>query len=239
MKAGGAIIAAGRGARLRAGADGVPKPLVEVGGEVLLARQARLMLEAGARPPVVAVVNSETATAIRTSGWALPRGLEVMERDTQNSMESLFAVGERLASGWFLLATVDAVVEQGEFNRFASAASKATGAAGDAQTDGVLAVTRWRGDQGPLFAQVGDEGLIRSLGGEEGAVVTAGLYFLPTTIFELAGAARVNGIRALRGFLAYLIERGFRLSAIEVAHAIDVDEPRDLEAARAAVRTHG
>jgi NDP-sugar pyrophosphorylase family protein len=70
-------------------------------------------------------------------------------------------------------------------------------------------------------------------------VVTAGLYFLPTTIFELAGAARVNGIRALRGFLAYLIERGFRLSAIEVAHAIDVDEPRDLEAARAAVRTHG
>ncbi len=45
----GAIIAAGRGERLRASSGlGVPKPLVKVAGVPLLVRQANAMLSAGA-----------------------------------------------------------------------------------------------------------------------------------------------------------------------------------------------
>ena len=63
----GAIIAAGRGERLRAASGGIPKPLVELGGEALLVRQARALAALGARP-VHAIVNSETAAMIRDRG---------------------------------------------------------------------------------------------------------------------------------------------------------------------------
>ncbi|MDB5107481.1 MAG: Nucleotidyl transferase, partial [Candidatus Binatus sp.] len=59
MKLLGAIIAAGRGERLRDAVADLPKPLVELGGEPMLARQARAMLGVGASP-IVAVINSET-----------------------------------------------------------------------------------------------------------------------------------------------------------------------------------
>jgi choline kinase len=49
------ILAAGRGARLGARAEGLPKCLLQVGGEPLLERQLRILAEAGASP-VLAVV---------------------------------------------------------------------------------------------------------------------------------------------------------------------------------------
>jgi mannose-1-phosphate guanylyltransferase len=55
----GAILAAGYGERMQANGSALPKPLVEVGGEPLLLRQARLMAAAGVRR-VIAVVNSKT-----------------------------------------------------------------------------------------------------------------------------------------------------------------------------------
>ena len=51
----GAIIAAGRGERLRNSThDDIPKPLVKLGDEVMLSRQARALFDAGASS-VVAV----------------------------------------------------------------------------------------------------------------------------------------------------------------------------------------
>ena len=67
-------------------------------------------------------------------------------------------------------------------------------------------------------------------------MVTAGLYFLSTRIFDYAADARRAGLGALRRFLAMLIERGMALDAIEIDGSIDVDEASDLDAARAAIR---
>ena len=234
----GAIIAAGRGERLRAGAAGLPKPLVEIGGEVLLARQARLLIEAGACAPV-AVVNIETARTIAQRKLALPAQLDLVVRDTPSSMESLFALGERIATGRFLLVTVDTVVAPPEFIRFAQIASNLTDPARKQALDGALAVTRWRGDRGALFATVSSDGLITRLGGDEGELVTAGLYLFSTRIFSFAAKAREARLDALRRFLALLLDEGFRLGAIEVSGAIDIDEPADLDAARSAVRSLG
>ena len=113
----GAIIAAGRGERLRAEGEDIPKPLVRIGGETLLARQARAMTRVGARE-VLAIVNSETAEVIARDRIELPANLRLMVRDTGNSMESLLALGEQLAPGNFLLATVDAIIADAEFAKF-------------------------------------------------------------------------------------------------------------------------
>jgi choline kinase len=240
MKLQGAIIAAGRGERLRDAVADLPKPLVELGGEPMLARQARAMLGVGASP-IVAVINSETASLMNGRQATMPRELSIIVRDTANSMESLFALGEVLTPGMFLLATVDAVLPALELARFVEESRGKLAHSEDRSVAGMLAVTRWRGDRKPLFADVTNDGLISRLGGDETRVVTAGVYLLPTRIFALIEAARSANppIQALRSFLGMLIEHGIPLGAIEVAGAIDVDEAADLDAARRAIREMG
>src|SRR5215469_5627325 len=103
----GAIIAAGRGERLRASTrDDIPKPLVMLGGDPMLKRQARALLDAGASS-VVAIVNSETARLARESAIPLDDVARIVVRDTANSMETMLALGDLLAPGWFIASTVD------------------------------------------------------------------------------------------------------------------------------------
>jgi choline kinase len=229
----GAILAAGRGERLRAQGPDLPKPLVALDGETLLARQARILLEAGANR-VVAVVNSETAALIARDAIALPSRLTVIVRDTPNSMETLFELGNHLTTRWFLAATVDAVVGPGEMTRFAQRAI-ALGRGNAAPKGGALGVVRWRGDEGPLFVEIDDTGVIRKVGVEHAAMVTAGVYYLPRSIFDFRASAHEARLSALREFLGALVEWGVRLHAVELNEVIDIDVAQDLEAARTLV----
>ncbi len=225
----GAIIAAGHGERLRAGGQALPKPLVELAGEPLLIRQARAILAAGAES-VLAVINSETERLRAANAIAIPAGLTTSVRDTPNSMETLFALGERLSPGHFLLTTVDAVTAPGELERFALGAFAMVES--EPGLDGVLGVARWRGDRRPLFARIGDSGLIEAFGDAQAPMVTAGVYVFSTRIFDFTARARESGCGALRQFLSFLVANGARLKAIEVGETIDIDEAADLEAAR-------
>ena len=95
----GAIIAAGRGERLRASTrDEIPKPLVMLGGEAMLSRQARALLDAGASS-VVAMINSETARVAKEMALEIPPSLRLVVRDTANSMETMLALGRRARAG--------------------------------------------------------------------------------------------------------------------------------------------
>jgi NDP-sugar pyrophosphorylase family protein len=233
----GAIIAAGRGERLRKASDDLPKPLVELGGEVMLARQARALVAAGASS-VIAVINSETARIAGEMKIEMPAKLKIVVRDTPNSMETMLALGEYLEPGWFLAATVDAVVAPAELARFVAESLRMISLRGDQNITGVLAVTRWRGDKKPLFAELTDDGLIARLGGAETSMVTGGIYMMHSGIFALADSARSLGLDALRRFLDLMLERGLKLGAVEIGGAIDVDEASDLDAARGAIRGH-
>jgi choline kinase len=232
----GAIIAAGRGDRLRKSTrDDIPKPLVQLGGEAMLSRQARALLDAGASS-VVAVINSETALVAKQIALEIPPSVRLVVRDTANSMETMLALGDLLEPGWFIASTVDAVIPQMELVRFVNESRRKIEEGGDKNLAGVLAVTQWRGEAKPLFADVTDNGLIHRLGNGQTSMVTAGLYVLSTTVFDLAPDARRMGLDALRRFLALVIERGMRLDAIEIEGSIDVDEASDLDAARLAIR---
>ncbi len=232
----GAIIAAGRGERLRASTrDDIPKPLVMLGGEPMLARQARAMLAAGASS-VIAVINSETARIAKEMSLELPASTRLVVRDTANSMETMLALGEVLAPGWFIASTVDAVIPQTELARFVNESRRKIEECGDKSLAGVLGVTKWRGEAKPLFTDVSSNGLILALGNRQTSMVTTGVYFLSTRVFDFAADARRAGLDALRRFLALIIERGMRLDAIEIEESIDVDEAEDLDAARLAIR---
>jgi len=231
----GAIIAAGRGERLRPAAAGLPKPLVELGGKVLLLHQIEMMQRIGLQR-VSVIVNSETAELIERRGIAMPAGVDLCVADTPSSMESLLTLGTRIRPGWFLLATVDAIVAEIEFRRFYEQARRLTESnTGSERFDGALGVVKWRGDARPLFVDVAADGLITRLGDEQGERVTAGLYFFATRIFAYADEARSLGLDALRRFLAFLLGKKLRFAAIELTGAVDVDEGADLEQARAMI----
>src|SRR5258707_952599 len=150
MKLQGAIIAAGRGERLRISTrDDVPKPLVKLGGEAMLSRQGRAMLEAGA-DSVVAVINSETARIAGEIALEIPTSIRLVVRDTANSMETMLALGELLEPGWFIASTVDAVIPQNELVRFVNEARRKIEESSDKNLAGVLAITPWRGESKPL-----------------------------------------------------------------------------------------
>jgi len=232
----GTIIAAGRGDRLRASTrDDIPKPLVKLGGEAMLSRQARAILDAGASS-VVAIVNSETARIANENAIEIPKSVRLVVRDTANSMETMLALGDLIEPGWFIASTVDAVIPQMELTRFVNESRQKIEECRDKSLAGVLAVTRWRGEAKPLFADVTSNGLILGLGNRQTSMVTAGLYLLSTRVFDYAADARRAGLDALRRFLAMIIERGMRLDAIEIEGSIDVDEASDLDAARLAIR---
>ena len=208
----GAIIAAGRGERLRAAADGIPKPLVEIDGETLLVRQSRAIAALGAFP-VYAIINSETAGMIQDRALAMPPEVELCVRDTPNSMESLLTLGESIAPGRFLMMTVDAVATRSELTRFADHALRLTDPGGAYALDGALGVVRWRGDKHPLFAKMASDGVISALGEGESQQVTAGVYLFSTRIFSFGDKARATGLDAMRQYLALLIAEGMRFAA--------------------------
>jgi NDP-sugar pyrophosphorylase family protein len=237
-KLSGAVIAAGRGERLRVASHGIPKPLVDIGGEALLLRQIRALTALGASP-VQVIVNSETAAMIRDRALALPPEVQLCVRDTANSLESLLTLGEYLAPGRFLMTTVDAVLAQLELRRFLDRAIELTASGRKNTLDGALGVVRWRGDTRPLFAETASDGTICALGERESRNVTAGVYLFSTRIFSFGDKARAAGLNAMRQYLAMLLREGMRFAAIELNGVIDVDEAADLEAARTLVADPG
>jgi choline kinase len=226
----GAILAAGRGQRLRPASGAVPKPLVELQGQPLLFRQIDLLIKLGVSP-IHVIINSETHRLIQRRGLRPPDGVELLVGDTANSMESLLRLGEHIIPGFFLLMTVDAVLHAADLHSFVTNATKIT-ANPQLRLDGAVGVVRWRGDSNPLFAQITDDGVIAALGEGQTAMVTAGVYLFSTAIFGHAAEARMRGLDAMRRFLGMLLEKEARFAALEVPLAIDVDDPTDLKAAR-------
>ncbi len=227
----GAIIAAGRGDRLRSAAAALPKPLVEVGGEALLVRQIRMMLAMGiARVSVI--INSETDRIRQEMGIKLPAGTELLVADTPSSMESLLRLGDLIPPGRFLLSTVDTVLSEGEFGRFFDQARALTDPASGPGFDGALGVVPWRGDAKPLFVRLDSQSKINEFGNDSQKLVTASVYLFSTRIFSYAAEARVQKLDALRRYLGLLVDKGLKLSGVPMSDVVDVDEPSDLEVAR-------
>ena len=132
-----------------------------------------------------------------------------------------------------LAATVDALMDFNELRRFTTMALRLIDLPSTPSFDGALGVVRRRSDRKPLFPEVALDATITRLGEKQTSMVTAGVYLLPSRVFDYAQTARAAGLGALRQFLAMLIKRGMRFGAVELNDVIDVDDESDLNAARA------
>jgi NDP-sugar pyrophosphorylase family protein len=230
MKAG--IIAAGTGERLARAGIAVPKALIRIGGEPLIARTIRAAASIQAKF-VACIINELTPDLdhyLRSTTWPLP--VHVVKRTTPSSMESLFSLAPLLADEPFMLFTVDAVFPLAGLKRFLGKAL----AVSDAQA--VLALTRFVDDEKPLWVQTTTHRRVRAMGDAARATpyVTAGFYYFQPDVFNLVELARARALGALRQFLGLMVDNGYRLYGVPVPKTIDVDYPQDIERADRYIR---
>jgi NDP-sugar pyrophosphorylase family protein len=230
MKAG--IIAAGRGERLVRGGISIPKPLVPLSGEPMIARviRAAAKLKVSSIACIVNGLSPQVALYLRSGQWPVP--LRVVVKTTPSSMESLFALAPLLGAEPFILFTVDAVFPFESLETFSAKAQEIRGA------HGVLALTRFVDDEKPLWVKMDENQKIMALGetAAPGPYVTAGFYYFTPEIFTKVAAARAAKLGALREFLHLLVDTGFAIYGLPVPKTVDVDHPEDIEKAERYLR---
>lgn len=217
--AGGGIIAAGAGSRLRLAGRAMPKALVPVCGKPLIEHVIRNFVAAGI-PSLTIIFNEqsqECVTWLHTHFPSLhPR---IIVKTTASSLESFLEVTKRMEAGRALISTVDAWCPPDVFGAFVEAAR---GFAPDAT---VLAMAPPDDDDQPLWASLDDSGRVIRLGGRSGEVVTAGIYLIPESVRRLSPPP---GLERLRDFLTWLFRSGQPLFGVTLPRVVDVDRPQDI-----------
>lgn len=225
MKVG--ILAAGEGARLRAGGWPMPKPLVPVRGIPLVGHVLQALVPLDAEE-IVCLVNDRgkaVADYARRAYAHLP--LTFVQRQTAHSFESFQCLCRYLHGSPFLVTTVDTLMAPTVLSQFLAAARQ------QAQFDMMLAVTTFIDDEKPLYVQLDEAQRIRQLGAAAaGSVyVTSGLYYCTPRVSALCVAGPPGHFRALREFLVWLLQRGYWLQGYQATKMIDVDRPQDIAVA--------
>lgn len=229
------LLAAGRGERLRS--QSALKPLVKVNGQTLIERVLRSMAEAGASEVIVIINEDSLAVRDHVEAARWPFALRWIVETTSSSMHSLLRLVETLAAngddGPFLLSTVDTITHPQTFARFITEARRHEEAAV------VLGLTSPGQDEKPLLVRCAPgNSRIVALGAAAAPSdqATAGLYAIRGSILREAESARRDGVDALRTFLVRLLDRGYHMTGIPVAHSVDVDCPRDIRSAEELLR---
>jgi len=222
-----AIIGAGESSRLKAEGLRLPKHLIKINGEYLIERIIRIGRENGLEK-VFCIINThepELKEYLLTNNFGI--SINLIVKDTESSMHSLFELSSYLTAEPFVLATTDSVFLENEFSDFLKYCLA------NNKTDGVLAVTQFIDDEKPLCVDLDNENNIRMFSDTKDGFswATGGIYYFSPRIFDKMSFALKTGIARLRNFLRLLVDRGYKLKAFPFSKIIDVDHMSDIKKA--------
>jgi NDP-sugar pyrophosphorylase family protein len=223
-----AIIGAGGSSRLKAEGLKVSKHLIELNGEHLIERIIRIGRDNGLKK-VFCIINShepELKEYLLTNNFGIPINLII--KDTESSMHSLFALSPHLNKKPFVLTTTDSVFLENEFTDFINYCIS------NQNADGTLAVTQFIDDEKPLCVDLDNQNNITKFSDTKDGFswATGGIYYFSPRIFNEMSLALETGVTRLRNFLRLLVERGYKLKAFPFSKIIDVDHVSDIEKAK-------
>lgn len=227
----GLILAGGEGTRLRADGVAVPKPLVAVGHEPLVARLLRTLADLGCET-LTCMVRADFVSVFRyLEGRRFGPPLAVLECRTPSSLHTLVAGLAEIPEGPVFTTMVDTVMPAQDWRTVYRAADRGLAEG----LDGVLAVTPFVDDESPLYVHVDARGRLTALGRTpfEPPLVTGGVYAFSPAARRAAADAQARGLERMRAFLAWLCESGRPLGTVLVERIVDVDHASDLRVANA------
>ena len=232
MKVG--ILAAGEGARLRAGGLHLPKPLLPIAGVPLIGRLLQA-LQLLAPEEIVCIINhqgSSVADYVLQHYPSLP--LTFVQQDTVSSYESFTVLCAHLRGVPFLVTTVDAVFTPAFLPQFVAAAQACMGTH-EQQTamDMLLTLTTFIDDEKPLHVGLDAQQRIRQIGeaARGSAYVTSGFYYCAPSVSAACAGLPSGRVSALREFLGWLVQQGYWLQGYLAPKTVDVDRPQDIAVA--------
>ena len=229
-----AIIAAGEGSRLAAEGINVPKPLVEVQGQPLVARLHHIFSTLQAEEVVIIAncLHPETTAYIRqlaARGQGAP--IRLIEKTTPGSLISFYTLSPWLQGSDFCLTTVDTVFRPEEFAAYVRHFAYTP-------CDGLMAVTDYIDDEKPLY--VGTDGELRITGFYDTPhhcrYISGGIYMLRPKALTVLQQCVDGGKVRMRDFQRALVEAGLDLRAYPFGKILDVDHAADIAKAEAFLR---
>lgn len=218
-----AIIAAGKGIRLKDEGIKVSKPMVSINGVPLIKRIIDIATKNGIKSiNCIINENSYDLREFLTNGrFSLP--INMVIKSTKSSLHSLYELSKSVSSP-FLLTTADSVFLPDEFTSFLEFSMNKNNA------DGIIAVTDFIDDEKPLYVSVSEEMKILNFHdkNERYKYVTGGLYLFQKNITNEVEKAVDSGVVRLRNFQRFLVQKDFELYAYPFSKIIDVDHKLDI-----------
>lgn len=220
-----AIIAAGQGSRLAREGITLPKPLVRIGGESMIARLIRIFSSCDAT--TISVIVNEEMPEVKEALESLAVGvpLNIIVKSTGGSMESFHELSRLIGDEKFCLTTVDTIFSPEEFARYIE------NFATDDSYDGYMAVTSHIDDEKPLYVATDSDGDITGFFDHplpDIRFVSGGIYALHRNSIGVLADCMESGMRRMRDFQRALVAAGMRLKAYPFAKIIDVDHAADI-----------
>ena len=224
-----AIIAAGEGSRLQQEGVSSPKPLVKIGGEMLIDRLFRVFQQQGATE--IVVICNEQMTEVRhhlqqiQQAGSLP--LKFIVKSTPSSMHSLWELSPWLADEPFVLTTVDTIFREREFTDYVQTFQTLVG---QQQADGLMGVTDYIDDEKPLYVATDDDLRITGFldACETPRYISGGIYGLTPRSLTTLQRCIERGESRMRNFQRALVNDGLRLMAYPFSKVLDIDHASDI-----------
>jgi NDP-sugar pyrophosphorylase family protein len=227
-----AIIAAGEGSRLVQEGVAAPKPLVKVGGEMLIDRLIRVFQDNKASE--ICVICNEQMTAVAAhlkdiaEAGCVP--LKYLVKSTPSSMHSMWELSKWLGDEPFILTTVDTIFREDEFKVYANTFNQAveTGVC-----DGLMGVTDYIDDEKPLYVGTSDEMTITGFYDtcDNPKYISGGIYGLTPKSLDTLRQCIERGDSRMRNFQRALVSDGLKLKAYGFSKVLDIDHASDIQKA--------
>lgn len=227
-----AIIAAGEGSRLQQEGVSSPKPLVKIGGEMLIDRLFRVFQQQDATE--IVVICNEQMTEVRhhlqqiQQAGSLP--LKFIVKSTPSSMHSLWELSPWLADEPFVLTTVDTIFREREFTDYVQTFQTLVG---QQQADGLMGVTDYIDDEKPLYVATDDDLRITGFldACETSRYISGGIYGLTPRSLTTLQRCIERGESRMRNFQRALVHDGLLLKAFPFSKVLDIDHASDIQKA--------
>jgi NDP-sugar pyrophosphorylase family protein len=227
-----AIIAAGEGSRLQQEGVSSPKPLVKIGGEMLIDRLFRVFQQQDATE--IVVICNEQMTEVRhhlqqiQQAGSLP--LKFIVKSTPSSMHSLWELSPWLADEPFVLTTVDTIFREREFTDYVQTFQTLVG---QQQADGLMGVTDYIDDEKPLYVATDDDLRITGFldACETPRYISGGIYGLTPRSLTTLQRCIERGESRMRNFQRARVHDGLLLKAFPFSKVLDIDHASDIQKA--------
>lgn len=233
------IIAAGEGSRLVTEGAVLPKPLLEVDGEPMIARLIHIFERCGASS--INIVINDMMPQVKTflENFTPADGVELNFRvkTTPSSMHTFAELAKMLRGrGRFIATTVDTIFRESEFRKYAASWEESPD-----KLDGLMAVTDYVDDEKPLYVSTTPDLEIDGfLDTPKPGVryISGGIYGLGERALEVLADCMKFGVSRMRNYQRALIEEGLDLKAYPMGKIIDVDHMGDLSKANVFLKSN-